>query len=246
MLLLDPIYSFNFKLDPTPLEIKYETLSGSDWPIFENFWEDYKNSPSNIINEIESNFQISELLYYSKEKFDGIKYRSSPNEKIEYIKNYVYGKYRTWQNWIVLEKKFRYQFDNLIYMGHASDLEFDVVTDSEKIITSYIDPELSLRAYIKFNSSLGLLSIEDFIKFIEHSNNSITEFANKKSNVLLINSGLLFNETLDVELYNQVTSWFNLGNYYNEANELHQHWFHLHKRAEVEMVNYLQDLFNGE
>ena len=63
---------------------------------------------------------------------------------------------------------------------------------------------------------------------------------------LVVNADSLWQETLPIEFYNTITQWAGTsGNYYKQTNEIHQLWFNLHRRAELDIIEYFQNLYGG-
>lgn len=238
LLLLDSQYKLRFELSPSDIENSYNNLIGADWPKFEELCK------SVISKEIRSHFDVEQLMYLSKLKFDSIADNSNINEKIKYLKNYVYCQGRTWHNWLYYERKYRILLDELIYFDH--EINNNIVHEFDKIIVTTLDPKLSYRAYVKFNSALNSLSIDQYFEYISEANKTAIQYASLHDNILLLDLDILFNNSLNIEYYNAAVEWFDLKNNYNEASDIHTTWFQLHKKAESEMILDLQKLFNGD
>lgn len=248
LLLLDPAYTFKFKSDISEIESLYNNLSGTDWPIFSLIDELISSGELNplILNDISEKIDLNKLRLFSSQRARELTPFNTPAEKLIYISKYIYREDRSWHNWLLIEREFKLLVDDLIFFGHMSNDYQPNFDKADRIIGSTVDPNISLKTYIKFNSNLNGSSIDHYIDYITLTNNDITNYVNQHSGGLLIDSGKLFHHVLDKDLYEKITSWFGLGNYYKEASELHKLWFSLHKKAELEMINDLQHLFKGE
>lgn len=239
LLLLDPRFKFEFNLKSSVIEQDYNNIKGESWPEFIDYHS--SNVIPDVRSEILLNFDHTVLTSLSKHKFDSLAGYSNVNDKIAYIKNYIYPQNRTWHNWLFFEFTYRELLDDSILFSHSLDCAV-----SGKAIVIIIDPALALRTYIKFNSLLNELSQEQFIKEIELHNKTAKELADNNKNILLLDTGRLFNRVLDKELYDAATSWLELENFYADAKSIHEIWFSLHKKAEAEIISNLQQMFSGD
>jgi hypothetical protein len=74
-------------------------------------------------------------------------------------------------------------------------------------------------------------------------NETIDSYKNH-DNVLIVDSERLFDKTLDKNLYSQIVDWFELGNSYEQAAEIHTLWWRLVKKAEQEIIQDLQKIYS--
>jgi hypothetical protein len=229
LLLLDDQFSFTF--DSSEQKIKYNLLKGVDWPKFVN---DGQMPLPHIKQEIESYFGD----YFKFQTF--ISTHSTVDDKLEFIKTFVYTTDRTWYNWLTYELSFKDKLHECILLKNYDYIEYD------QTIVMTIDPVIAYKSYIKFNSMLNLTSKLDFLDDISNCNSALLDIAHANKNVLHLNGDLLYNKQLNKELYSKATQWFGLADHYDVANEVHGIWFNLHRKAEQEIIQDLNALYNGD
>jgi hypothetical protein len=149
---------------------------------------------------------------------------STANEKVDFISKNVYTNNRNFKNWLSYEFRYRSTLDQWLKFTHS----IEDVLDERKGIGCSIDPKLAYQEYVKFNPSLNGLSVESFYQMIQKSN-KFCNFAEQYYPIFKhIDSGRLYNEKLDFDLYSECIDFLNLTLYYNEAQEIHSMWFFLH------------------
>jgi len=164
--------------------------------------------------------------------------------KIQLVKEKVYPPERTWHNWLVFEWAFRAELSRqYFYLEHS--LNGANFSPDSKYLIMTISPELSYKSYVKFNVNLNNTALPKFKSTIEEFNQRAAKIASKESNnIMCINSEKLFSPVLDREIYEQVTAFFNLDPCYNVATDIHKQWYNLHKKAEIEIVRDLSNIYN--
>jgi hypothetical protein len=244
LLMLDSKYSFKFDIDVTGEEILYTDLRGASWPNFKEWNElDPNKLDQKILIEISDRFDIEKLKTIASTTRNNNKTMSLIEDKISFIADNVYGKDRSWQNWIYYEFQYRIQLIESIALEHPGTFDSDIHRQFDKIIAVTTDPTLAMHSYIKFNSNMGLTPIDDFIMASEINNQEMIKYAGQHENILLVNSDSLWQPSLDKNLYNTIIKWFDLTDNYKYANKIHNIWFNLHKKAEKEIVTYFHNLY---
>ena len=162
-------------------------------------------------------------------------------QKFNFIKTHVYNENRTWHNWLAIEWQYRIQLASLISFNH--DYVHITPNTTVKTIATTISPTLAYKSYLKFNSHLNNTSKEKFQNVISNNNWHIKNLSNYH-NLMIINSDNLFTPSLDSQLYKSMTDFFELTNLYDSANSIHQLWYNLHKKAEKEFVETVQQIYN--
>jgi len=169
----------------------------------------------------------------------------SAESKLEFIKIHVYPNNRTWHNWLVFEWKYREQLQEILPIDHSYDFKQHGPLEKELYLT--ITPDLAVNCYLKFNSNLNNTSPELMKKLIANFNHLVRRYCLKFSkNSLSLNVDILFNETLDQELYQQIINFFGLNYNYDLANQVHKLWYNLHRKAEKEIILDLQKIYLEE
>lgn len=160
---------------------------------------------------------------------------------LNFIKTEIYHPKRTWDNWLFTEWTWRINAGNYIAFSHELD---DINKNTEyKTIILTSSPELCLKSYFKFNSSLNIRTSNIFKNDTDLFNIKARSFA-QHPNVMILDASIsLFQPTLDQALYNQIVDFTGLPNYYQEANEIHTLWYNLHRQAEREFVTYVNQLY---
>ena len=108
-----------------------------------------------------------------------------------------------------------------------------------------ISPELALRCYLKFNSSLNNITIPIFIEAHKKNNSNIVEYA-KLNNRLLLNADILYTEVLDRDFYTSMIDYLGFDDNYESAAVIHARWYQLHQKAQREFVDYVTNLYRPE
>jgi hypothetical protein len=169
----------------------------------------------------------------------------SMDSKLEFIKTYVYPDNRTWHNWLVFEWKYREQIQEILKIDHSYNFKQHGPLEKELYLT--ITPDLAVNCYLKFNSTLNGTSPGLMKKTIANFNYVVRQYCLKFSeNSLSLNVDILFNETLDKELYQQIINFFRLDYNYDQANQVHKLWYNLHRKAEKEIILDLQKIYLEE
>ena len=121
------------------------------------------------------------------------------NEKLEFIKKFVYCEERSWHNWIKFEFRYRIILDQYLKFTH----DMTDIFDDLKTVGLTIDPELAYKSYVKFNPTLNGISKNSFLQQIQKQN-KMCKFANDYSPDLFycVDSASFFQPTLDIKLYN--------------------------------------------
>lgn len=165
-------------------------------------------------------------------------FRDVAPDNYSFIVNCVYPNDRNWQNWLNYEWRYRLEVENLIAFSHGRELQSDT-----RYCALKTSPTDALKHYIKFNTNLNTTLVDTF-KQQTHRFNEFVESHTTNENLLVIESGDLFQSTLDRNLYERVVAWFNLSNNYTQAAEIHSIWWNLVKRAEQEIIQDLQKIYS--
>ena len=227
LLLIDPKFDVleltkNYKQE---LIDRYVAVAGQDWPNFDDL------TVNNLPSDIHDYFNVQDLI-------DLKKVRTTTNT-IEFIEECVYPQSRTWHNWLIIESNFRYYLDKHIKLIHEGKF-----SQHDKIISVTINPELALKCYLKFNSALNNLNHHVFKLITKtENNNAVNSQLLEPKKILLIDGEVLYNETLDRDLYNSVIKWFGLSDQYNIAKDIHKIWYNLHLKAEQELIRDLSKVY---
>lgn len=160
------------------------------------------------------------------------------DSKFTWIANNIYSNI-TWHNWLYQQRQNNQALEKLVPFAHnmKSKSQF-------KRVVLISDPELSYRSYIKFSSNLDTGTKQLFIDTCTAYNDTVKEMAANRD--IVIESGLLFQDNLDQAWYNELVTRLNLSNEYNHANQLHQHWYQLHRQAEQDMLTDLISIFSDK
>jgi hypothetical protein len=170
------------------------------------------------------------------------------DDKLNFILDNIYRNSRSWYNWINIEWEYRDALNEILPYVHT--IPPDCRLQDRKILRSNavmctVSPELALRCYLKFNSSLNNITIPIFIEAHEKDNLNIIEYA-KQNNRLLLNADILYTEVLDREFYASMTNYLGFDNNYESAAAIHARWYQLHQKAEQEFVDYVTNLYRPE
>ena len=165
---------------------------------------------------------------------------NSLEDKINFIKQHVYTDDRSWHNWLLTEKKFRFNLDKIIFFDHFVKLERYLPTT--KILGTTIDPVLAHRCYFKFNSNLNNNSEQLFRQTINDYNVSLAAMP-EHPNLLKLNVDCLYAPELDKNFYQDLITFFELEDRYTNANEIHTMWYSAHVRSELQFVQYVLNFY---
>lgn len=161
------------------------------------------------------------------------------DSKLKFLENYVFPTARSWNNWFVYEWTYRIPLQSIINVDQAFFTKGDISNSKNILLT--IDPILAYKSWLKFNSFLSNQSKEEFLKYVNLSNDfhkSVNE-----DNALVLDSGILFNPNLDYDWYLKLINWLDLTDNYPHACLLHKLWFNAHKRAEHDIVETFIELY---
>lgn len=233
LLLLDPFFSITIEHNFWNRE-KYLSVMGPDWPTYEEYFNyDFGNCSDEIKSEIlNMHFRLPERVVLE-----------SSDQKLNFFKSKVYPESRTWHNWLVIEWKYREDFDNLICFRHQFT-ELTAQQQAKKTLILTVNPELAYRSYLKFNSNLNNRLESEFKKSVVLTNNQNqmpTEFS--KHYIKTMQADDIYKLTLDKNFYHELIEWFGLENLYDDANHIHGLWYEGHRRSEREFVNDIQKLY---
>lgn len=226
LILLDECYSFSI----CATQDYYKIFSGPGWPTYENYC---CNDLHGIKQEI-----VQELHQLSKD-WPGLKvYKFFSNkDKKKLIDEHVYPENRTWQNWLNFEWKFRYPLNNAIPLHH--EIEGDTIILPGIYINT--ESQFALRSYIKFNSNLNNLTVNEFTKKIDTYKVDLDKV--NKTNNLIINASEVMQSNLDPQLYTRIMDYIGIPGNYDLANYAHKKWYNLQCRAEKEIGQFFTNLY---
>lgn len=157
------------------------------------------------------------------------------------IKEQVYVESRNYSNWLQYEWKFRHIVNPIIYFSHNLKNVSDIDNESKVLILT-TEPEFALKIYFKFNPLLNGpgLAIDYFFDqvTVENLGNTDSIILKQKHN-FIIKSEKLYTNNLNYDLYKQIISFYDYSDCYKMANEIHNLWFTLHKKAEIDVLRTL-------
>jgi len=153
--------------------------------------------------------------------------------KLDFFLEDIYPSNRNWQNWLNFDYKYKNTLSQYINLQHHSR------TDISKTVFVNTNPELCLHHYIKLNSQLNGLSINDHL----YNLNKDTEFT-KTFNYFEVDGDQFWNSTLPQNEYNKLITFFGISNNYTEAQIIHTRWYELHKSSEKDIGNWYLNFYN--
>lgn len=230
LLLLSNQVSFSL----VPTEDYYRVFAGPNWPDYLTYCDQNLYAP--MLPDIRK--EISDLQ--QEHMFLGISPLQTLDQKYKFLSNHVYDKNRSWQNWLYYEWKYRPLLNNIINFSHDYP---EHISSDFKTICLTCDPYTALKSYLKFNSHLNNTSIDAFLDTVNHWNELYTKKASNKT--LVVSSTSLFAPTLDIKLYNEIIDWLNFDSCYETANQLHQQWYNLHRKAEQEFAMFVTQMYQN-
>lgn len=150
-------------------------------------------------------------------------------------KSLICPKNKTYSNWIYSEWKTRVELDQYLDFNHNIENLYDPSVPN-KIIIMTTRPKYALKHYMKFNPLMNDNTIRSFMRQIKRDNESNTTLrVNQEDKTLVIDSNKLYNSVLDKELYKSITNFFEIGNVYEKANEVHKLWYDLNQKAIIDL-----------
>lgn len=170
------------------------------------------------------------------------------HDKIKFLNNKVYFPGRSWHNWLKIEWLYRNKFNSLFRFSHDTLLlrkyYQSAIFNKQKSIVLTSSPELCLRVYLKFNSSLNNEGLDGFKSAIVKHNRIVNKFLSTESHVLALNSDLLYSPILDKSLYNSCIEFLKIEDCYQHANAIHNVWYRLHLTAEKDMRDFISKMYS--
>lgn len=157
-------------------------------------------------------------------------------QKIDFIKDFVYSADRTWHNWLQFEWRYREDLDTHIQFGHSL---VEIGHPDKQTLILKTNPDLAYKSYLKFNSNLNNRPRSRFTDDVNQINNLNVE----GDNFLLLNSDMVYQPTLNRDLYTTLINFFELDDLYNEANFIHTLWYKGQQRSEYEFVKDITELY---
>jgi len=156
-------------------------------------------------------------------------------------KLFVYPKRRTCFNWLNMEWRYREIINSHIAFSHNIENVYDS-SATNKIVVMTMKPKYALKHYLKFNPLLNGHTIKSFLKHVQSDNKTNTEFMVKQQDkTLVIDANKLYNSVLDKQLYESIINFFELGNVYEKANEVHKLWYELNQQANKDVLSIEDD-----
>ena len=157
----------------------------------------------------------------------------------EHILNKVYPNHRTAFSWLGYEWRFRLasEYNALFAVYHWPP---DIVKDKpnlKKLLFINSTPENCLKHYLKINPTLNGCDALQFCSDITHTINHQNQIKKDYSHIdiLTIDAEILDNPVLNIDLYNTITSFFDIDANYEVAARIHEQWYSLNKKAEEQM-----------
>lgn len=224
LLLLDSSFSIESIVDKKT----YELYQGTDWPSYQQYLlNDHDNLNEDIKNEL-TKFKLTKINF------------NQFGSKLNSFREHIYPSSRTWHNWLKFEWRWRVQLNSQIEICHGYN---ELIDTHKKTVVCTIDPAIAYKSYVKFNSNCNNTDKNDFLSTIQQANEFHSTLAN--NSIIVVDSGILFNETLDREWYLRLINWFELEDHYNIAQRVHRLWYDGHKRAESDIVIALTNLYKN-
>jgi hypothetical protein len=159
------------------------------------------------------------------------------NNKKFILNSLIYNKHRTCFNWIHTEWKYRKSLRNHIDFDHNIENVYDATT-TNKIVVMTVKPKYALKHYLKFNPLINDHTIKSFLKHVAKDNKCNTEFrVIQNGKTLVIDANKLYNAVLDKELYESTVNFFEIGNVYEQANDVHKLWYELNQQANKDVLD---------
>lgn len=223
--LLDPSFKFSYKIR----EENYKLMAGPSWPTYQDYFShNWAGVDADIKKEI--------IECTKNETIDFI----TIQDKMQFIKNYIYHQHRTWSNWLKIEWAYRKDLDLILKTDH--NYEKDLFVNLKTLVLT-IDPDMALKHLLKFNSHLNFTNPLDFKeKLIQMmKNNSCVT-----GDVKFMSATILYQPQLNYKFYQELINWFELSDYYDYANEIHQIWFQLNQKATNDFVNYVNNIYSDK
>lgn len=230
LMLLDPSFKI---VVPAFDEVKYNVIKGADWPSYDSY---LKKDLSKVDEFIKQEFVEKEAYL--------IDLTGNIDSKVQEFESKIYPESRTWHNWLLFEWRYRERLDQLINVTH--DLVKPTDMTSKNLLLN-IDPELSYRSYLKFNTLLNNETMDSFKKMVSDNNRKFMESVDNGSSQVqkILDSTVLFQPVLDKNFYDELTQWFDLNDCYEQANYVHSLWYKAHKRAEKEFVTDIREFYEN-
>jgi hypothetical protein len=166
----------------------------------------------------------------------------TPDDKVNAIKQFVYPSNRNYNNWLQFEFKYRNYLNRYLKFTHDAIDVFDEC----KTILCVNNSELGYNVYSKMNRTLNKNTKEQYFQANER-HNKFCQFASEYyQTTKIVDTSLLYSPILDKTVYETVCAWFALDNFYLQAQEIHQTWYHLHVTAENEYLTTQEGTQNGK
>ena len=223
LMLLDDRFTFTIK---NHFDLNtYDIFRGSDWPSYEQYLaNDFTDIRPDVVKEI-------------KQKINEVEF-GTPDQKLAFIKTYMFPADRTWHNWLHYELRYRDLFYDIIPLEHSF---MDLSNKELKSLVCTVDPDLAYKCYLKFNTLLNCITKEEFLVIINKQN----DYHKSLNNVPLLDTTGLFTPTLDRKWYEDLINIFGFINYYEDAQFVHSLWYNTHKRSESEFVADITTLYKN-
>jgi len=231
MLLLSDEYNFNFKVP----EDEYLQVKGESWPRYDDYiYNNYNGISDSIRYEMQG--RLSNDI-----EFDNIK------NKLKFIEESVYPITRTWHNWIEVEYKYRFAFDQLIEAKHTPHIGGTFDNPNNKTLLLVLEPKTAYKAIVKysiFKTTNNFNKPNEFIQTSIEYNEECLQLAKSNSHIKTMPCDSLFSsDILDRTWYEELVTYFGLTNRYEDASYIHKIWYSLTKNAEREIVEFFNELY---
>lgn len=159
---------------------------------------------------------------------------TTADEKVEFIRNEVYPNHRTWHNWMEFEWLFRDSLNSILKFTHDGMDVFDEL----KTIGCVIDPNLAYKSYSKFDTDFNGVGSDQFFQMIT-KHNKFCNFAQQYyTTFIAVDSGKLYNETLDAGVYDHAINFLGLESKSTHAQEIHTLWYNRQVDAENQYLEH--------
>lgn len=179
------------------------------------------------------NYNSLDKLNYVSAMIYGKRFPLKAEDKVKFIKEYIYPEERRCFNWLDEKYMYREVLDKTII--HTHDLS--KIKDEPAIIIT-MNPEFSYRFYLKFTPNIGL-DRQGFLNQVNIQNKQNIEYAQTHSNCLLIDTEQLYSPVLDRKIYDDMINFLSIENVYDQAQTVHKLWYDLRKGSEEDIRNFI-------
>ena len=202
-----------------------------------------------IISNIGGGGNHLRVLCLLDKSFDLGKLTQKP--KLDFMLDEVYSDDRDWHNWLEREWRYHEIFNDQILFTHPTNYPHkdgemeDIINNDEINPILYLmrDPESCYRHYLKLNSSLNSRSKEQFLKDTDNDSLVMNYISKKKQKVKIMQGDFLFNPKLQDEKIAEINRFFKIDIDINQAQQVHEKWYNLNRKAEKNIVKDIAKIY---